>query len=134
MQVSNITPSSQTASAAASAVGNSKPTLNYSDFLKLLMAQMQNQDPTSPIDSTQWVSQLATFSSVEQSIQTNAKLDQILQTSKMSDAGALIGRTATSADGSTSGTIVAVTTSSDGMTAELQDGNTLQLNSGITIS
>ena len=87
---------------------SSRSTLGYNDFLQLLMAQMKHQDPTSPTDSTQWVSQLATFSSVEQAVQTNNKLDQILQNTALTDAEALIGRSLTSADGSVSGVVVAV--------------------------
>ncbi len=43
-------------------------TLDYNSFLKLLTAQMKFQDPTKPTDATQFVSQLASFSSVEQGI------------------------------------------------------------------
>ncbi|MCC2099757.1 MAG: hypothetical protein KDJ12_01335, partial [Hyphomicrobiales bacterium] len=90
MQLSTI--NSSTISGVAPT--NSTPTssLGYGDFLQLLMAQMKHQDPTSPTDSTQWVSQLATFSSVEQAVQSNAKLDQILQNTALTDAEALIGR------------------------------------------
>ncbi|MDE2361498.1 MAG: flagellar hook assembly protein FlgD [Hyphomicrobiales bacterium] len=111
----------------------STPTLNYNDFLQLLIAQMQNQDPTSPTDSTQWVSQLATFSGVEQAVQTNATLSQILQESALSGASALIGQTATSADGKTSGVIASITTSTSGVTAKLQDGTSLPLSAGVTV-
>ena len=54
-------------------------TVDYQAFLRLLVAEMKNQDPTSPMESTDYVAQLATFSQVEQSVQANAKLDQILQ-------------------------------------------------------
>ena len=50
------------------------------EFLQLLTAQLQNQDPTSPTDPTQFVSQLAQFSTVEQLVQSNTKLDTISQT------------------------------------------------------
>ena len=135
MQISSVTQATTTTStSSSSSTTGSTSTLGYNDFLKLLMAQMQNQDPTSPTDSTQWVSQLATFSSVDQAIQTNAKLDQILQDQNLSDAGSLIGHTATSSDGQTTGTIVSVSISSSGSTATLDNGATLPLADGVSIS
>ena len=109
-------------------------TLGYGDFLQLLMAQMKSQDPTSPTDSTQWVSQLATFSSVEQAVQANAKLDQILQNTALTDAEALIGRTLSSYDGSVSGVVVAVSIFSDGLVATLDNGARLPITPDVTIS
>ena len=50
---------------------------DFNTFLQLLTAQIQNQDPLAPIDSTQFVEQLATFSSLEQQVQTNDTLDSI---------------------------------------------------------
>ena len=49
----------------------------FNNFIKLLTAQVQNQDPLSPMDSTQFVDQLATFSSLEQQVQTNSSLGSI---------------------------------------------------------
>jgi flagellar basal-body rod modification protein FlgD len=134
MQVSGVTQSTPATGTATTAQAANAPTLDYNDFLKLLMAQMQYQDPTSPTDSTQWVSQLATFSNVEQAIQTNSKLDRILTNSTFGDAGALIGRTATSADGQTSGRIASIVTSSAGATAVLEDGSSVDLVAGVTVS
>lgn len=50
---------------------------DYETFLTLLTAQMKNQDPLKPMDSTDFVAQLASFSSVEQQIRTNDALSQI---------------------------------------------------------
>jgi len=48
---------------------------NEQTFLQLLVAQMKNQDPTQPQDGTQFVAQLAQFSSLEQQIQMRQDLD-----------------------------------------------------------
>ena len=50
---------------------------DFNTFLQLLTAQIQNQDPLAPMDSTQFVEQLATFSSLEQQVQTNSTLENI---------------------------------------------------------
>lgn len=119
--------------ANSSTTSTSKTAVDYQSFLKLLIAEMKNQDPTKPMDSTQYVAQLATFSQVEQSVQTNTKLDQIMQSSALSQADALIGRSITSADGKTSGTVASVTLSSSGLIAVLQDGTQVPVGAGVSI-
>ena len=111
----------------------SKTAVDYQSFLKLLIAEMKNQDPTKPMDSTQYVAQLATFSQVEQSVQTNTKLDQIMQSSALSQADAIIGRSITSADGKTTGTVASVTLASSGLIAVLQDGTQVPVGAGVSI-
>ena len=59
-------------SAAATAAGD------FETFLSLLTAQMRNQDPLKPVESTEFVAQLASFSAVEQQIRSNDRLDAIL--------------------------------------------------------
>lgn len=51
---------------------------DFDTFLKLLTTQLQNQDPTSPMDTSQMTDQLTQFSQVEQQISSNDKLDSIL--------------------------------------------------------
>lgn len=117
----------------ASSQQTSKTAVDYQSFLKLLIAEMKNQDPTKPMDSTEYVAQLATFSQVEQSVQTNSKLDQIMQSSALSQADALIGRSITAADGKTTGTVASVKLASSGLIAVLQDGTEVPVGAGVSI-
>lgn len=108
--------------------------VDYQSFLKLLVAEMKNQDPTNPMDSSDYVAQLATFSQVEQSVQINSKLDQLLQSSVLAQADSIIGRTLTSADGKISGVVEEVRLFSDGLIAVLADGQELPVLPGVVIS
>lgn len=121
------------AGANQKADAKAKTAVDYNSFLKLLVAQMKNQDPTQPMDSTQYVAQLATFSQVEQTVQSNTKLDQILQSSALSQADSIIGRSITSADGNTSGTVTEVRLSTSGLIAILGDGTEIPVQAGVTV-
>ncbi len=55
------------------------PVASQNTFLKLLVTQLKNQDPTRPQDGTQFVAQLAQFSGVEQQLQMRQDLDAIKQ-------------------------------------------------------
>jgi flagellar basal-body rod modification protein FlgD len=72
-----ITSATQTTSPVKQASANSKISSDFDTFLKMLTAQIQNQDPLNPIDSADYAVQLATFSSVEQQTLTNQKLDAL---------------------------------------------------------
>ena len=69
---------------------------NFNNFLNLLMTQLQNQDPTAPLDTNQFTSQLVQFTSVQQQINTNASLTQLIQATQGSNllqATSLVGQT-----------------------------------------
>jgi len=117
------------------AVKDSKDaTLNYDSFLKLLVAQMKNQDPTDPVDASEQMAQLASFSSVEQGIKTNKHLESLIQETSMNQATSLIGKTITSADGETKGVIKAVEVNTEGLTAILENGDEVLVTTGITVA
>lgn len=78
----------------------SKATLgqDYEKFISLLVAQVQNQDPLSPMDGTEFVSQLAQLTQVEQAVRTNDTLDQLNTTLEINSAlsqSFLVGREVT---------------------------------------
>jgi flagellar basal-body rod modification protein FlgD len=66
------TQSTATSSSSSQAFGE-----EFNSFIKLLTAQVRNQDPLSPLDSTQFVEQLATFSALEQQVNSNTNLQSI---------------------------------------------------------
>lgn len=61
-------------------------TLDVNDFLKLLVAQMQYQDPLEPTDNTQYIAQMATFTQVEATAQMNNKVEQQMASSLVGKA------------------------------------------------
>ena len=107
--------------------------LDYDAFLKLLVAQMQNQDPLNPTDATEQLSQLASFSNVEQGIKMNQKLESMLTVSSLTQADAVLGRTLTSSDGTVSGVVKSVKVTDTGAVATLTSGATVDLGAGIKI-
>lgn len=121
------------ATATKSEEASKKATLDYEMFLNLLVAQLKNQDPTEPMDTTEQVAQLATFSQVEQTIQTNKRLEEILQSSNLNQATSVIGRTLTSSDGLATGVVEQVRVGSDGLTAVLRNGQEIAIGAGVVI-
>ena len=73
-------------------------TLGKDDFLKLLVGQLQHQDPLSPSDDQQWIGQMAAFSQLEQVSNTAATTQKIVDTLNVNGTLSLIGRTVTYLD------------------------------------
>lgn len=123
---------SSTGTTNSSSTSGATPTLNYNDFLQLMIAQLQNQDPLNPTDSSQFMSQIAEFSNVEQGINANSKLGQLLVNSNISQASTMIGLQITGSDGTT-GIVQSVRIDSSGSTAILTDGKQVPIDAGVTI-
>lgn len=88
-------PATQAASATAPIASAGLINPDFNMFLSLLTAQMKNQDPLDPMDTSQYTSQLVQFSQVEQSIQQSGTLKDILaklSTQDMTQAASFIGR------------------------------------------
>jgi flagellar basal-body rod modification protein FlgD len=68
----------QSSSTTAATTIKNKDTVNKDDFFRMLVAQLKNQDPTKPMDATQFTAQLAQFSSLEKLDNVNASLTSLL--------------------------------------------------------
>ena len=114
--------------------GSSNAQTDYDTFLTLLVTQLKNQDPTEPTDHAELLSQLASFSAVEQQTQTNDKLDQLMAAMSLDQASSLIGKHMESADGATQGIISSITLNGSETLITLQNGEQMTLTDGVTIS
>jgi len=95
--ISQIQDAGTTAKANAADPTKGSNALGKNEFLKLLTAQLQQQDPTQPMDSTAFVSQLAQFSSLEQMNNVNDTLTKMLtsqDTALQTTSAGMVGKTA----------------------------------------
>ena len=135
----NVTSATDATKSSATSLSNttSPGAVDYNTFLQLLVAEMKNQDPTNPMDTSQYMSQFAQLSTVEQATQTNSKLDALLSSQALTQADGLIGRTVSFTDttgAAVSGKIASVSINSDGSVATLQNGTKVAVGPGLTLS
>lgn len=60
------------------------PEMGKNEFLKLLMAQLQNQDPMNPMEDKDFIAQMASFSSLEQMMKMTSSIDKLVQSQVIS--------------------------------------------------
>src|SRR5436305_9545971 len=85
---------------SATSGATSSQMLGKDDFLKLLVGQLQHQDPLAPSDDQQWIGQMAAFSQLEQVTNVAASTQKIVDTLNTNGALSLIGHTVTYLDSS----------------------------------
>lgn len=111
MSVGPVTAAATTASSPASNLG-------LQDFMKILLTQLNYQDPLKPMDNQQFMAQIAQFTSLEQTQQLNDKLEQLITNQAALQSVGLIGRTVdvTTSTGQVSGTVASLSLSGDSPT------------------
>ncbi|MCW2239741.1 flagellar hook assembly protein FlgD [Azospirillum canadense] len=75
--LTSSTTSATTSTSSSSTSSNASLAGNYQQFLTLLLSQLQHQDPTNPVDATQYTSQLVQLASLEQQVSNGQKLDTL---------------------------------------------------------
>jgi flagellar basal-body rod modification protein FlgD len=76
-----------------------KTNLDRDDFLKLLITQLQHQDPTSPVEDKDFIAQMAQFSSLEQITNMSAGFQRLSGLLASSEASGVLGKTVEIRDG-----------------------------------
>ena len=99
---------STTTSTPAPATAAANTILGKDDFLKLLVGQMQNQDPLNPTSDTDFIGQMAQFSQLEQTTNMASANEQLIAEQRGARAVALLGRTVTYPDATTGASTTAV--------------------------
>lgn len=123
MSVSSPTGSTDTSTiggvSTTAAAAGATSSLNEGDFLDLMMDQLQNQDPLNPADPTQYMSELASFSSLDEEMQIQQSDSQTAANQSASSALQMLGQTVsyTDSNGDTqTGTVSSVDFTSSGPT------------------
>jgi flagellar basal-body rod modification protein FlgD len=96
-------------SVSSVSTGSSNSHINQQDFLRILLTQLNAQDPLKPMDNTAFVAQLAQFSQLEQSQQMLGSMNQLVAVQTASQTVALLGKTV-DVTGSFGGTTTGVVT------------------------
>ena len=109
--VTNVADTPSTTNNTKTAADSSKFSTDYSTFLNLLTAQIKNQDPLSPMDTTAWTAQLVQYSSVEQQLKANGYLETIASNNTQNSMNAAVG-------------YIGKTVTADQSIASLKDGKT----------
>ncbi len=97
MDIAPLTATQSNSQIGSAAVSGNQLAEDFDTFLTLLTTQLQNQDPTDPMDSNEFTNQLVQFSGVEQQIQTNENLEilsTLMATNTAASAAGFLGKEA----------------------------------------
>ena len=119
--VTNATSPNDAAAAAGTQRATGNAVLGKDDFLKLLVAQLQHQDPMNPTDNNEFMSQMTSYSTLEQVTNLAKTNAEMASTLTMGQSLALLGKTVTyvGEDGRTTHTGVVEKVVTDGGVAKL---------------
>ncbi len=104
--------------------------LTPSDFINLMVTELQNQDPTQPESSDQLLSQMSQIGQLQSSNSLQSTLSGLAQQNQIGAASSLIGKSVqglSSSNNQVSGIVSSVNVASSGVTLELDNGNSLSL-------
>ena len=132
--VNNATTNSSTSSSSST---SSNLSLTPSDFINLMVTQLQNQDPTNPTSSTDLLTQMSEIGQLQSSNTLQTTLASLTLQTQIGSAGNLIGKSVTGTDDNqnpVSGTVNSVKVQNNTVYLQLDSGGSLQLGNVSNIS
>lgn len=125
-----IAGTNQSGKTSTSGASSNRSTLNANDFIKLMITQLQNQDPTNPAKSSELLSQVSQIGQLQSSTQLQTAITGIVTQSQIGSAGNLIGKAVQGVDdqnNNVQGVVDSVRVSQNQVFLELHTGKELQL-------
>jgi flagellar basal-body rod modification protein FlgD len=132
--ISAVTSYTPASTAAASSV--TQKTLGQDDFLKLVVTELSNQDPLNPQKDTEFIAQMAQFTSLEQTKAMTSNISKLTSQQQILQANGMLGKTVTlqvSKDTQVQGTVTAVNIA-EGTPTIVVDGQGYDLSQVLTIT
>ena len=133
MTTAPLTASASSASktpSAAAAIGGKGLDLKPEDFIKMMITQLQNQDPTEPAKNEQLLAQMSQIGQLQSSTSLQTSLSKMVLQNNLGAAGNLIGKSVTGLGGDgddVTGTVTSVRVEGDNVLLELDNGNKLDM-------
>jgi flagellar basal-body rod modification protein FlgD len=131
----NVTPSSTTAS--GNQLRGKQFALKSEDFIKMMITQLQNQDPLEPAKNEQLLTQMSQIGQLQASTDLQSSLKALVLQNNLSNAGNMIGKVVNGQDRfgePVSGLVTSVRVESGNVWLELDNGKTLALSSVTSIA
>jgi flagellar basal-body rod modification protein FlgD len=122
--------SSNSSSGSAAATAANPYNLQPSDFIKLMVTQLQNQDPTQPTSNQDLLAQMSQIGQLESSTQLQTTMASVTLQTQVGSASALIGKSVTgidSANNPVTGVVNSVSVAGGNVSLKLADGSSLAL-------
>jgi len=117
-------------SGGTSTVSKKNFDLKAEDFIKMMITQLQNQDPMQPADNNQLLAQMSQIGQLQSATSLQTSLQGLVQQNQIGAAAGLIGKTVQGLDDNddpVTGTVTSVSVSKDSVDLELDDGTKLAL-------
>ncbi len=129
-----ITPQTQKPTASGTQLPStgtsSKLNLKTTDFINMMITQLQNQDPTQPVQNDQLLSQMSQIGQLESSTELQSSLKGLVLQNQITSASSLIGKSVNGMDANNAtitGTVTSVSVRTDGVSLNLDSGSQLDL-------